>query len=56
MPDKEELERLLETDAWCTQRLELQDWRAMHPDPDIPEDELIPFSEPNEEAVCSEED
>lgn len=56
MPDKEELERLLEMEDRCARALELQDWRAMHPDPDIPEDELIPFSEANDSEVCSEED
>ena len=49
MLSSEELEQLLEIEDRCAKALELQDWRAMHPDKDIPDDELIPFSEPNEE-------
>ena len=50
MLDREELEQLLEMEDRCAKYLELQDWKVMHPDPDIPEEELIPFSDPNEEA------
>ena len=49
MLSRDELEQLLEMEDRCAKYLELQDWKAMHPDPDIPEEELIPFSEPNEE-------
>lgn len=41
MPDKEELERLLETNDRCAMTLEPQDRKDMHTDPNTPEEPVI---------------